>query len=89
MMQSARMLLAPSLSEPESIERAGLWFARTAIDVAARGIGIGTLPISIPIVGAVSALRASGRVVADNILEGTVPVFGPPVARTLDRLLAA
>jgi hypothetical protein len=60
--------------------------ARTTIDVTALGVGIVALPISIPLVAAARALRASGRAVAVNLLDGTVPVVGPPIARTLEGL---
>jgi hypothetical protein len=61
--------------------------ARATIDVTARGVGIVALPLSIPVVAAARALRAPGRAVAINLLDGSVPVVGPPIARTLEVLL--
>ncbi len=63
------------------------WCARTAIDATAVGVGIATLPISVPLLGAVKALRAPGRVIAVNVMDGTVPLVGPPLARALDGFL--
>ncbi len=61
--------------------------ARNAIDATAVGVGIVTLPVSLPLVGAARALRAPGRLVAITVMDGAVPVVGPPLARALDGFL--
>lgn len=79
----------PLRSQPESIGQAARWCARAAIETMAWGVGVAALPAALGIVGVAKVLRRPSRVVADNVLDGSVPVLGPPVARTLDRLLAA
>ena len=54
---------------------------------SAFGIGVGTLPISLPFVVTARALRAPGHVVAVSVMDGSIPVIGPPIARALDGLL--
>ena len=64
-----------------------VWCARTAIEVMAVGAGVATLPVSVPLVVAVKVLEKPRRIVADSFTNGTAPLVGPPIARTLDLVL--
>ena len=44
------------------------------------------LPVSVPLLVAVKVLAAPGRVVAATMTDGAVPLVGPSIARTLDRI---
>ena len=68
-------------------EKIAKWCVRTMIDASAFGIGVGTLPISFPLVVTARALRVPWRAVAVSAMDGSLPVIGPPIARALDGLL--
>ena len=45
------------------------------------------LPVSVPVVMVVKAFETPGRIVASTVADGTIPLVGPPIARTVDRVL--
>lgn len=75
------------MSNDSGTAHAVTWCARAAIEVMAVSAGVVTLPVSVPLVVAVKVLETPGRIVADSVTNGTAPLVGPPIARTLDRVL--
>ena len=63
------------------------WWARTTIEVLAVDVGVATLPVSSPLLVAVKVLGTPGRVVAGTVTNGAAPLVGPPLARTIDRVV--
>ena len=61
--------------------------ARIAIEVEAVSAGVAALPVSVPVLIVVKALETPGRIVASTFTAGTIPLVGPPIARTVDRVL--
>jgi hypothetical protein len=49
--------------------------------------GVAALPVSVPVVILVKAFGTPGRIVAGTVTDGTIPLVGPPIARTVDRVL--
>jgi hypothetical protein len=64
-----------------------LWCARVAIEVIAVSAGLAALPISVPVVIVVKAFETPGRIVANTVTDGTIRLIGPPITRTVDRVL--
>jgi hypothetical protein len=64
-----------------------VWCARIAIEVMAVSAGMAALPVSVPVVILVKAFETPGRIVASTVTDGTIPLVGPPIARTVDRVL--
>lgn len=79
--------------EPHEVSRAGclwhpaVWWTRTTIEVMAISAGVATLPVLVPLLVAVKLVERPGRVVAYIVTNGTAPFVGPPIARTIDRVL--
>lgn len=61
-------------------------WARTGIEAIAVGAGVAALPVSVPLLVAAKVLAGRGRVIAATMTDGAVPLVGPPIARTLDRI---
>ncbi len=64
-----------------------VWCARTAIEVLAVSAGVAALPVSVPVAMVVKAFETPGRIVVSTVTDGTIPLVGPPIARTVDRVL--
>lgn len=64
-----------------------LFVPRIAIEVEAVSAGVAALPVSVPVLIVVKALETPGRIVASTFTAGTIPLVGPPIARTVDRVL--
>jgi hypothetical protein len=73
-------------STGSSISHLAVWWARTTIEVMAISVGVAALPVSVPFLVACKVLEIPGRVVADTVVNGTAPLVGPPIARTVDRV---
>lgn len=64
-----------------------VWIVHTIIEVVAIGVGIATLPVSVPVALAVKAIEIPGRHIVDSVTNGSTPIVGPSIARTIDRAM--